>query len=184
MNRRATRQRGFTLIEVMIVVVIVGVLSTLAVYGVMGYLRAAKMSEAPEMLHAIKAAQESYKDETFSYLSVSPDLDTLYPTKKSDLGSSKKQWGSEADGKDILDNFKTLGVSPGAPLYFGYACIAGNCGESTSGKVTDVSADLNYPASPAGPWYIAKAMADVDGDGTYSVFVTSSFTDEIYSEEE
>jgi prepilin-type N-terminal cleavage/methylation domain-containing protein len=183
MNRRATRQRGFTLVEVMIVVVIIAVLSSLAVYGVMGYIRSAKMSEAPEMIHAIKAAQESYKDETFSYISVSPSLDSLYPTKKADLSNDKKGWG--ADDGDILKNFKTLGVSPDAPLRFGYACVAGSGGSLPNDTDVDLQATLKYPASPSGPWYVVKAAGNLDtSNEDLSIFVSSSFTDEIYSEVE
>ncbi len=163
----------------MIVVVIVGVLSTLAVYGVMGYLRAAKMSEAPEMLHAIKAAQESYKDEIFLTSPSAPISISLYPTKKGELGAQKKQ-GLEADGRGSSTTSRRS-ASRRVRRSTSATRIAAMVVESTSGKVTDVAANLNYLASPAGSWYIAKAMADVDGDGTYSVFVASSFTDEINS---
>ncbi len=169
--------------EVMIVVVIIAVLSTLAVYAVSGYVRAAKMSEAPEMIQAIKAAQESYKDETFTYLNVSPDLDNLYPTKKAALSDAKTQWGAE-DG-DILKNFRALGVSPGGPLRFGYACVAGSGGTLATDTDVDLTGTLNYPASPSGPWYVVKAAANVDSStDDLSIFISSSFTDEIYSETE
>lgn len=167
----------------MTVVVIIAVLSTLAVYAVGGYIRAAKMSEAPEMIQAIKAAQESYKDETFTYLNVSPDLDTLYPTKKSALSDAKTQWG--ADDGDILKNFRTLGVSPGGPLRFGYACVAGNGGSLPSDTDVDLTGTLKYPASPSGPWYVVKAVANVDtSNDDLSIFIGSSFTDELYSQTE
>jgi prepilin-type N-terminal cleavage/methylation domain-containing protein len=184
MNRHAIHSRGFTLVEVMIVVVIIAVLSTLAVYAVSGYVRAAKMSEAPEMLQSIKAAQESYKDETFTYLSVSPNLDSLYPTKKADLSDAKTQWGA-ADSGDILKNFQSLGVSSGAPLRFGYACVAGSGGTLPTDSEVDLTGTLNYPGSPGGPWYVVKAVGNIDtGNEDLSIFISSSFTDEIYSEVE
>ena len=68
-------QRGFTLVELMAVVVMVAVLATLAVYGVRKYVFAAKASEAFTMINAIKAAEEAYRDETFVYLNVSGSLD-------------------------------------------------------------------------------------------------------------
>src|SRR5689334_5865953 len=87
-------QRGFTLIEMMVVVVLVGVLATLAVYGVRKYILAAKSSEAVSMMSSIKAAEEAFKDETFVYLDVSGSFQDskLYPTT-SPTGKRKVQWG-------------------------------------------------------------------------------------------
>lgn len=175
MLRRLPRTRGFTLIEVMVVVAIIAVLATLAVYGVRKYVLAAKSSEAPEIIQAIKAAQEAYKDETFTYLSISANLDALYPIPKEELGTKKVQWG----GGDEAADWRRLGVTPNAPVEFGYACVAATGGSlPTSG----IPSTLNYPASPGGPWYVVKAMGDRDDDEIFAVFIGSSFTDQIYSE--
>ena len=140
-----SRTRGFTLAELMIVVAIIAILAALAVYGVRRYVLVAKTSEATEIINQTRAAEEAYKDETFTYLAISANLDALYPIPKEELGTKKVQWGG---GEEATD-WRRLGVTPNAPVEFGYACVAATGGSlPTSG----IPSALNYPASPGGPW--------------------------------
>jgi type IV pilus assembly protein PilA len=182
MTRRA-RRRGYTLVELMIVVAIIGVLASLAVYGVRRYLLAAKSAEAIELINNIRAAQEQYKDERFRYLDVSSvDLSSgsFFPfASKTALGNSVMQWPSGTTG--VAGKWAELGVFPSAPVAFGYACQAGQQADTL--PTLGTAKNLRYPAN-APNWYIVRAAADRDDDGTLALFVASNFTDQIYAENE
>jgi type IV pilus assembly protein PilA len=188
------RKRGFTLIEMMIVVAVVGILSALAVYGVRKYLLSAKTSEALEMIREIKSAQESYKSDTFSYLDVSgnksalSDLTGFYPTATP--GKKKWAWGG-GDGT-VPDRWRSLNVVTNAPVQFAYGCSAGGPDDGRpDSAITAYSYTYlpNIPGWEAGkkgqPWYVVKAVGDLDGDGVDAVvYLSASFTGEVFNSSE
>jgi type IV pilus assembly protein PilA len=171
-----SRQRGYTLVELLVVVTMVGVLATLATIGVRKYIFASKTSEAINMIGSIKAAQEAYKDETFSYLDVSSSIDTYYPMTTP--GKQKYHWIQDHQDKD---KWRSLGVNPSSAVQFGYACKAGGAGDALPNVGT--AKTLDWP-EPKEAWYVVKAVGDLDENLTKSIFVSSSFTTEVYVENE
>jgi type IV pilus assembly protein PilA len=185
MMRRAPR-RGYTLVELMIVVSIVGVLAALATYGVRRYVLASKSAEAIELINNIRAAQEQFRDERFRYLDVS-SVDvasgSFFPfASKAALRNNKHTWATGTTG--VAGKWAELGIFPSGPVAFGYACAAGQAANAVPTQATlGTARNLRYPANAAN-WYVVRAAADRDGDGTLALFVGSSFTDEIYAEGE
>ena len=179
---RNVQSRGVTLIELVVVVAMVGILASLASVGYSRYIRSAKTAEATQMLGSIKSAQEAFKSETFRYLNVSQDLVTPFPQGSDPVGTSKYAWeGGKPSSVGI--NFASLGVSSSAPVQYGYACVAG----SASTNMPDLPLDFetpDWPAAPGGPWYVAVAWADLDGDGNAGGYATTSLTAPIVSTHE
>ncbi len=178
------RQRGVTLVELFIVVVIVGIMATLAVFGVSQYLRKSKTAEAVQMIGAIKAGQEAFFDETFRYYNVSGGLadSNLYPAAEGASWTSKIQWGG--GDAEMASRWATLGIAPAAPVQFRYATTAGLPTAMPNDGIFEAGVAYNLAAVAARPshWYIALAVGDLDGNGVRSVFIGSSFTSEIFSQ--
>jgi type IV pilus assembly protein PilA len=172
MNRwmkKATR--GFTLIELMIVVAIVGILAVLAVYGVRKYLANAKTAEARNSLGQMGKDQASeYEKESMSGTTLAPGATAgvsrslcLSPTQPvpASMASVKgeKYQSSQAAGVDWNKDQATPGVgfaclkfAMDAPQYYQYNFVTTN------------------PTTAGGTW-VATAMGDLNGDGVvFSTF--------------
>jgi type IV pilus assembly protein PilA len=158
----------------MVVVAIVAVLAVLAVWGVNKYIRSSKATEAIQMIGGIKTAQESFREEAGVYLDIS---DTPYPA----VGNNQKHhWGMPSHPD--YAQWQTLGVSSQDAVNYGYITRAGSATDSVPDMGTT---QQTLTMTPNGePWYVVKAEGDKNGDGVKAIFVGSSFTSEIYGENE
>lgn len=77
LNRNRARVSGFTLIEVMVVVVILGILATLVVVNVVGSDDKARVTAARSDLSAISQALDLYKLDNFTYPTTDMGLEAL-----------------------------------------------------------------------------------------------------------
>ena len=82
-----TRQRGFTLTELMITVVIVGILASVAVPAYRSYVDRAKRSEGKAFLSEMQARQERYFFDNNTYTTSPTDLGYKTATPASDQGN-------------------------------------------------------------------------------------------------
>jgi prepilin-type N-terminal cleavage/methylation domain-containing protein len=133
------RKGGFTLIELMIVVAIVGVLAAIAIPAFARFQLRSKTSEAKINLHSIRVAELAYLSSGSTFLPA-----VASPVADAAVSPYKQPW---------LDNggFAVLGWEPEGEPYFNY-------------KVVATPAGCPAPGSPCTA-FTAEAASDLDGDG-------------------
>ena len=104
------RRGGFTLIELMIVVAIIGILAAIAIPNFMRFQLKAKAGEGKTNLAAIRTAEESYMAEFGTYISTTSEHPLL-----ASVGAMKIAWGSAAPA-----GFGTIGWAPEGAVYYSY----------------------------------------------------------------
>lgn len=167
------RRRGFTLIELMIVVVIIGVLAVVAGTAYRRYLDSARTTEAYSMLGEIRNREEAYRAEFSAYVSEPAQSETaLFPAV--DGASCREPCPKDVDPKTatLPDWWKDLGINPGrAQLTCGYVAVAGEANKAPTGALGQALLGTTLTT----PWWYAVAVCDNDGNSTTNATFTTAF---------
>jgi prepilin-type N-terminal cleavage/methylation domain-containing protein len=145
-NASSRRQEGFTLIELMITVAIIGILAAIAIPAFNSYQNRSRRAEAMTNLAAIAKAEMAYLGANGVYLGANPMPGT-------GLGANKRLWDAASKAE-----YDALGYAPEGAVYYDYevntlpsdcACAVGRNNEALC--------------------FTATAYGDVDADGFVGV---------------
>jgi type IV pilus assembly protein PilA len=185
--RARAARRAFTLVELMVVVVIVGVLAMIGIASFRSRVFGSKSANALAMIQSIRGAEERWRAENLTYLNVTR-TSAWYPATPA-ARTKRAFYNPGACGAPLPDNddcrWKLLNPTNIGPTEFGFMVTAGAPGTAMTEPDAKArpSGWVTWPAN-GDYWFVIQAIADNDGDGVYAKFVASSVRGDVYRENE
>lgn len=187
-----TEQRGFTLIELMIVVAIIGILAAVAIPNFLSYQLKSKTTEAKTNLVGIKTSSLTFHAERSCFLSVQ---NSGWPGRVP-AGGAQIPWPAAAnaptagplcidpetgDPGPAVGTFGDVGFAPSGQVRYNYHLAASQAATPSPGPTTRSCPNWPRPVTAAvtvAPTrgFLAQAISDLDGDGTVGGFMVSEST--------
>ena len=173
---------GFTLVELMIVVVIIAILAALATVGLRRWVARARTTEAVSMLAEMNSKEQTYRMEFGTFLPLRADGDVTSPSPNEPATAffpispsvasfdSVRSPVSVANSAGWPASWKAIGVSPrDTSLYCTYMTNAGGAGQAVPAAATYGAALVTGVAAP---WFYGLAACNMNGPAGYPADVT------------
>lgn len=138
MRKFHTRNGGFTLIELMIVVAIIGILAAIAIPNFLRFQLRSRVGEGKTNIAAIRTSEEAYAAEYATYVGAAA-------APGGALSGDKQNWLTATPG------FDTIGWFPEGEVYYNY-------------NVTVAPGGCPGPMNPC-TLYTVEGNSDIDTDG-------------------
>jgi prepilin-type N-terminal cleavage/methylation domain-containing protein len=133
--RHRPRSEGFSLVELMIAVAIIGILAATALPSFRSYQLRAKTTEVKTNLQAIRHAQMGYMSTSGRFIAATASPPSFGGTTAIDF----------VDTGPVQGNFDTIGWRPEGRVYFSYTAVVDVTGTSFT---ADAAGDLDGDGNP------------------------------------
>lgn len=167
------KEQGFTLIELMIVVVIIGILAAIAIPNFLKFQLRSKSAEAPGNLAAIYTMEETIKGRFGKVADAA-----VRPRANGTLDGTKTVWGALT-----TTGFDFIGWAPSGSVYFNYSSTVGAaavaCTNGLAGTVNAESTDGLTLTTGGNTYGTYSANGDIDNDNVLQTQCMTSDSKEV-----
>jgi prepilin-type N-terminal cleavage/methylation domain-containing protein len=144
-------EKGFTLIELMVVVAIISILASIAIPLYASFRLKTKTSEAKAMFSSVQTGQEAYLSENEVYLACLSS-----PGANGTAGPLKRPW---------IDNggFTVIGFTPAGDVHYNYSVAVGPNAGGAAAREMAIEAEGDLDGNAAASYYTISSDGIVAG---------------------
>jgi len=192
MLKSIRKQEGFTLIELMIVVAIIGILAAIAIPNFIQYQLKSRQAEAKTNLQAIRTSMVSFQAERGCYISMpiwpttnapsttAKSAPTAWSTATTPVPSGTATYCTTTFNAPATASFRDVGFVAAGNVYYQYTTLPSPTGTATpvaacggTGMTGNAALTGGTGGAVTDVGFWAVAQTNLDGDGLLSIWGSS-----------